>query len=142
MSTPLAQQDVDLAQVDLMDPVHHEDGPPHALFARMRREAPVRWNATPDGSGFWSLTKHAHVTQVSKDPATFSSYKAGIFLHPDQVVPLDLNRNLLLYKDPPEHTKYRLILQKAFTPHTVAKLEDAVRRRFTKIIDEVIEAGR
>ncbi len=140
MATPVAQN-TDLAQVDLMDPALHVDGPPHALFARMRREAPVRWNPTPDGSGFWSLTKHEHITQVSKDPATFSSHKAGIFLHPDQVVPLDLNRNLLLYKDPPEHTKYRVILQKAFTPHTVAKLEDAVRARFTKIIDDVIEAG-
>jgi cholest-4-en-3-one 26-monooxygenase len=141
MATPVTHEQVDLAEVDLMDPQLHTDGPPHALLARVRREAPVRWNPLPDGTGFWSLTKHEHVTQVSKDPGTFSSYKGGIFLHPDQVVPLDLNRNLLLYKDPPEHTKYRLILQKAFTPHTVAKLEDAVRARFTKIIDDVIEAG-
>lgn len=141
MATTVTQKHLDLAEVDLMDPALHADGAPHALFARMRREVPIRWNPNPDGTGFWSLTKHEHITQVSKDPATFSSYKDGIFLHPDQVVPLDLNRNLLLYKDPPEHTKYRLILQKAFTPHTVAKLEEAVRARFTKIIDEVIEAG-
>jgi cytochrome P450 len=65
----------------------------------------------------------------------------GIFLHPDQVVPLDLSRNLLLYKDPPEHTKYRAILQAAFTPHTVAKLADDVRARVTKVIAMIIEAG-
>jgi cytochrome P450 len=133
--------DVDLAQVDLTDYRWHADGPPHDLFARMRAEAPVRWNPLPDGTGFWSVTRHADVSAISRDTATFSSYKAGIFLHPDQVVPLDLTRNLLLYMDPPQHTKYRLILQKAFTPHTVAKLEDAVRARVTRTIDAVIEAG-
>ena len=132
---------VDLADVDLLDPRWFADGPPHELFARMRAEAPVRWNPLPDGNGFWSLTRHADVSTVSRNTDTFSSWRAGIFINPDQVMPLDVNRNLLLYKDPPEHTKYRLILQKAFTPHTVAKLEDAVRARITRVIDEVIEAG-
>lgn len=134
--------EVDLATVDLTDPRWHTDGPPHALFARMRAEAPVRWNPLPDGTGFWSVTRHADVSAISRDTDTFSSYKAGIFLHPDQVMPLDVNRNLLLYMDPPQHTKYRLILQKAFTPHTVAQLEDQVRARVNRVIDEVIEDGR
>lgn len=145
MNTELTSPDftsIDLTSIDLTDVKWHTDGPPHELFARMRREAPVRWNPTGPDSGFWSVTSHELVTQVSKDPATFSSHRAGVFLHPDQVVPLDLTRNLLMYKDPPEHTKYRQILQKAFTPHAVAKLEDAVRARATKIIDAVIERGR
>jgi len=132
----------ELATVDLTDARWHEDGPPHELFARMRAEAPVRWNPLPDGTGAWSLTRHADVSAVSRDTDTFSSSRAGIFLHPDQVVPLELTRNLLLYKDPPEHTKYRLILQTAFTPHTVSALEDAVRARVTRTIDAVIEQGR
>jgi cholest-4-en-3-one 26-monooxygenase len=136
-----AQARVELADVDLMDERWFADGPPHELFARMRAEAPVRWNRLADGSGFWSLTRHADISAVSRDHRTFSSHEKGIFLHPDQVVPLDLTRNLLLYKDPPEHTKYRAILQTAFTPHTVAKLEGVVRARVTKVIDSVIEAG-
>lgn len=136
-----AVDQIDLDAVDIVDPKWFEDGPPHELFARMRREAPVRWNRLSDGTGFWSLTKHEDVSAVSRDTATFSSYKAGIFLHPDLVVPLDLTRNLLLYKDPPEHTKYRLILQKAFTPHTVRKLEDQIRARVTRILDALIERG-
>ncbi|HYF27876.1 MAG TPA: cytochrome P450 [Baekduia sp.] len=136
-----APEQVDLQQVDVMDPQWFQDGPPHALFARMRAEAPVRWNPSPDGSGFWSLVKHDDISRVSRETDIFSSYEGGIFLHPDQVLPLDLNRNLLLYKDPPEHTKYRLILNKAFTPHAVARLEDAIRERFTKVLDAVIERG-
>jgi cholest-4-en-3-one 26-monooxygenase len=132
--------ELDLAQVDLMDAAWFADGPPHELFARMRAEAPVRWNRTTSG-GFWSLTRHAEVAQVSRDPQTFSSYRAGIFLHPDQVTPLDMNRSLLLYKDPPEHTKYRQILQSAFVPNTVRRLEDDVRARVARVIDAAAAKG-
>jgi cholest-4-en-3-one 26-monooxygenase len=133
---------VDLASVDLTDPSWHAHGPPHSLFARLRAEDPVHRNPLPDGTFCWSVTRHADVSAISRDPATFSSFRAGIFLQPDQVVPLALTRNLLLYKDPPEHTKHRVILQKAFTPHTVARLEDAVRARVTRAIDAVIERGK
>jgi cytochrome P450 len=142
MSTTASSEHVDLAEVDLHDLKWFGDGPPHELFARLRAEAPIHWNKLPDGTGCWAVTRHADVSAVSRDTETFSSHRAGIFLHPNQVVPLALTRNLLLYKDPPEHTKYRLILQKAFTPHTVAKMEDQVRARVTRVIDEVIEAGR
>jgi cytochrome P450 len=62
-------------------------------------------------------------------------------MHPDQVMPLEVNRNLLLYKDPPDHTKYRKILQTAFVPNTVARMEQGIRDRVTRVLDEVIEAG-
>jgi cholest-4-en-3-one 26-monooxygenase len=134
--------------VDLMEAGQFADGPPHELFKRMRDEAPVRWNRSgpltgaPHVEGFWSVTRDEDVAAISRDPATFSSYEAGIFLNPDQVNPLDVNRNLLLFKDPPDHTKYRLILQKSFVPHTVRTFEDQVRARITRVIDAVIEAGR
>ncbi len=132
---------VDLAEVDLFDLRWHQDGPPHELLARMRAEAPVRWNPLPDGGGCWTVTRHAEVAAVSRDTATFSSHAGGVFLHPDQVVPLDLARNLLLYMDPPQHTQYRLILQRAFTPHAVRVLEEPIRRRVTRVLDAVIERG-
>lgn len=139
--TPTPTDTVDLADIDIVDAKWFQDGTPHDLFARMRREAPVRWNPLPDGSGCWCVTRHADVSAVSRDTDTFSSHRAGIFLHPDQVLPLDLARNLLLYMDPPQHTKYRLILQTAFTPRTVTALEDTIRDRVTKTIDRIVEAG-
>ena len=54
--------DLDLAEVDLFDLRWHGDGPPHELFARMRREAPMRWNPLPDGSGCWTVMRHGDVT--------------------------------------------------------------------------------
>jgi cholest-4-en-3-one 26-monooxygenase len=141
MTSTAPVTDVDLDHVDLMDPEWFREGPPHELFARMRVEAPVRWNETPAHGGFWSLTRHADITAVSRDTETFSSHRGGIFLHPDQVFPLDLTRNLLLYKDPPDHTKYRLPLQSAFVPRTVTKLEEDVRARVTRVLDAVVDRG-
>jgi cytochrome P450 len=124
--------------VHLMDAELFADGPPHELFKAMRDEAPVRW----DPDGFWSVTRDADVAAVSRDFETFSNYEGGIFLNPDQVNPLDVNRNLLLFKDPPEHTKYRKILQTAFVPNSVRQLEPQVRALIVRTIDAVIAAGQ
>jgi cytochrome P450 len=128
---------MDLDDVNLLDPDLYGDGPPHELYTRMRREKPVQWNA----KGFWSVTRDADVAAVSRDFDTYSNYEGGIFLNPDQVNPLEVNRNLLLFKDPPEHTKYRQILQTAFVPNSVRKLEPQIRALITRTIDAVIEAG-
>lgn len=139
---------MDFDETDLMNSDWFADGPPHELFKQMRDGAPVRWNECgPETGGdhvpgFWSVTRDEDVAAISRDPASFSSHEGGIFLNPDQVVPLELSRNLLLYKDPPEHTKYRQILQRSFVPHTVRTFEHQVRARITGAIDAVIEAGR
>jgi cholest-4-en-3-one 26-monooxygenase len=132
---------VDLSEVDLFDLRWHRDGAPHALLARMRAEAPVRWNPLSDGGGCWTVTSHAHIAEVSRDFATYSSHEGGVMLHPDQVLSLQVTRNLLLYMDPPQHTDYRLILQKAFTPHAVRALAEPVRARVTRTIDAFVERG-
>lgn len=132
---------VDLTQVDLFDPRWHSDGPPHELLALMRAQAPVRWNPLHDGSGCWTVMTHAEVGQVSREHEIFSSHEGGVMLHPDQILPLDVTRNLLLYMDPPQHTKYRLILQRAFTPHAVRELEAPIRATVTRAIDRFIELG-
>jgi cholest-4-en-3-one 26-monooxygenase len=144
VSTELADpiDAVDLDQVDLFDPRWHQDGPPHELLARMRAQAPVRWNPLPDGSGCWTVTSHAEIAQVSRDFRSYSSHEGGVFLHPNQVLPLEITRNLLLYMDPPQHTDYRLILQTAFTPRAVQAFAQPVRERVTRTIDRFIERGR
>lgn len=130
---------LELAHIDLMDTRWYSDGPPHVVFARMRADAPVRWNPSPEG--FWSITRHADIAFVSSHPELFSSLTAGVFLHKDQAVPLEINRNNLLYMDPPRHTKYRKILHTASTARTVSALAGLVRTRVTALLDDAIEAG-
>jgi cytochrome P450 len=127
---------------DLLDPHTFSDGPPHALFDELRGNPPADSGLGPEGNRLWSVCSHAAVAAASRDTETFSSYAAGIFPHSDQVNPLDVNRQLLLFKDPPEHTKYRKILQTAFVPRSVAAIEDRVREIVTDVLDQVAADGR
>ena len=70
-ATPVPVDAVPLDQVLLSDPELWQDGPPHALFVRMRRECPVHWTSKfeqfPDEEGFWSVTRAEDVYEVSRD---------------------------------------------------------------------------
>jgi cytochrome P450 len=138
---PLDPATADLAAVDLTDLDLWADGPPHQLFARMRAETPVRWNPSADGHGFWSLTRGADISTVNQDPGTFSSAN-GIWFRPDAVGPLNYVRNLSMLKDPPEHTRYRGIVAKAFLPRTLVLVDQLIRDSVTQALDKIVEQGQ
>lgn len=116
--------------VDLGDPASFADGPPHDLFARMREKAPVLWSeASPtwsahpeDPPGYWNLTRAEHISQVSKDPATFGSWLGGITMRPCDAGSLDDIRTMMIAKDGPEHVQQRGTVNKVFTPWRVRQL--------------------
>jgi cytochrome P450 len=115
----------------LADPAFYA-GDPYPLFARLRDEAPVAWN---DDVGFWALSAYPEVLAVSKDPATYCSGK-GILL-------IDIERELpetpgaLLYFDPPEHGRYRKLVQPAFAPSRIRALEQPIRDRARSLLDGI-----
>lgn len=86
----------------------------------LRIEAPVCWHPTP---GFWALSRHEDIVSVSRDPQTFCS-GAGVLLS-DLQRPI-LPRQSIIYIDPPEHAKYRRLVQPAFTPGRLRALEARV----------------
>jgi len=131
----------DLDTVDLSDPDLFVGEPPHELFARMRAEAPVRWNQMSNGDGFWSVTKAADIAAISKDAATFSSERRGVFVNEERPMPVEVLNQIILGMDPPRHTKYRTIVQKAFTPRIIAQQEEHIRRRVTTLLDDICERG-
>jgi cytochrome P450 len=110
-------------------------GDPYPTFARLRAEAPVVWVEDP---GFWAVTRHADVMTVSRDPITYCSSR-GILL-------LDLGRELpdvpgaILYVDPPEHGRYRRLVQPAFAPSRIRAMEDAIRAQAAALLD-ALEPG-
>jgi cytochrome P450 len=139
MSTTASE--VDLERVDLMDEDLYEDGPPHELFARLRAEAPVFKTSTAEGGEFWAVTKASDITAISKNPEVFSSEKNGVFLREGMPMPLDVLNQVILGMDPPRHTKYRGIVQKAFTPRIVARQEEQIRGRISNLLDDICERG-
>ena len=55
-----------VASPDLKDPDLYVNRVPHEIFAQLRREEPVYWNAEKDGPGFWALTRQAEINLVSR----------------------------------------------------------------------------
>ncbi|HUR73357.1 MAG TPA: cytochrome P450 [Sporichthya sp.] len=143
MTAPTAAGIATELSVDLSDPAVFVDGPPHALFARMRAEAPVLRNrsSNPKIDDFWSITRAMDIEMISKHATLFSAHEKGIWMRPDASAPLDLLRNMVIFKDPPEHSRYRKLVQVAFTPRTIAHLEDSVRTQVTAILDRACGAG-
>ena len=114
-------------------------------FGRFRRERPVAWqtafdaNGKPTGEGFWSLTRHQDVRDVSRDTNRFrSGHGTGMFTESDDeayIVGGMLNR------DPPLHTKLRRIVAKIFTPRMLQELEGSMATRAREVIGSISEQG-
>jgi len=114
------------------------DGPPHALFARMRSECPVHWTREiteyPDEAGYWSVTRADDIHAVSRDWRTFSSELGGITATTD-VFPLELMQAMFIGMDPPKHDRLKMLFQAGFTPRRIAAHEPAIREIVAGVLD-------
>ncbi|HMD45645.1 MAG TPA: cytochrome P450 [Acidimicrobiales bacterium] len=117
----------------LDDPALYVDDP-HPLYARLRQEAPLAWN---EESGYWAVARHHGVMAVSTDPATFCSGR-GILV--DEIGVRYPSPPTMMHTDPPEHTRYRRLVQPGFRPSVVRDLEPDVRRQAVALLD-AIEPG-
>src|SRR6476620_691237 len=117
------------------------DGPPHQLFARLRRERPVHWTSRiseyPEEAGFWSVTTAEDVHAVSRDWETFSSDPGGITALTDAIIPLELTRAMFIGMDPPKHDRLKALFQRGFTPKRIADHEDAIREITCRVLDRL-----
>jgi nocardicin N-oxygenase len=106
----------------------------HPRYAELRREEPVSRVTMPFGGEAWLLTGYAEIKQFLADPR-FSSLQAT---DPDtaRVTPLPLRPGNLLTADPPEHTRIRRVVAKAFTMRRVERL----RSRIREVADERLDA--
>jgi cholest-4-en-3-one 26-monooxygenase len=127
---------------DLADPDTYMHGVPHALFARLRTEAPVAWQPERHGRGFWAVTRYHDVQAVLRNPAVFSSWRGGALLADPPPEFLDRLREGMLNRDPPDHTRMRGLVSRAFHPRRVSELEQRVAERARLVIDRVRGAGR
>jgi len=87
------------------------------------------------------VTSHADVSAVNKDNLTFSSARGLTLIRDMPLEDIATQQLMMLNMDPPMHTRYRLLVNKGFTPRMIGKLEERVRRLANEIIDGVIEKG-
>jgi cholest-4-en-3-one 26-monooxygenase len=136
-----ADATIGLTDIDLLNPDNFVDGVPHHFFELLRREAPVFRHPEQNGPGFWALTKYDDIVTVSMDSETFSSWRGGTNIHDLPEESLGFVRMIMLNMDPPQHTKYRRLVSKGFTPRIVQAMEPHVRAIASEIIDRVAERG-
>ncbi|MEV0209804.1 cytochrome P450 [Streptomyces sp. NPDC050788] len=118
-----------------MDPADGLLDHPYDVYRRLRESAPVHRITGPDGTPAWIVTRYDDVRAALADPrlsldkrhATAGTYK-GFSLPPA----LDAN---LLNMDPPDHTRVRRLVGRAFTPRRIQQLRTPVRETADRLLD-------
>ena len=107
----------------------------HETLARMRTDHPVA--RSEEHGGFWVVTGYEDVLRVAQDWRTFSSAHGVSVPETKMVVPA-----IPEHLDPPLHREYKRLINAFFTPAVVAEYEQPTRDLVTRLVDDVVEAGR
>lgn len=105
---------------------------PHADYATLRARCPVAH--TENYGGFYVLSKYADVSEVLHDAARFSSWPADTPPTPGHsraLIPLEV--------DPPEHRRYRMIVDPLFRPKAIAHIADSVREYARELVAAMVD---
>ena len=114
---------------------------PYPVYHQIRSEDPVYWSETWN---CWILTRYADVVAVLRDPRCFSSAgRITLFLNqlPEEaratLRPLDEHFSVqMVFQDPPDHTRLRGLVNKAFTSRVV----EAIRPQIQTTVDVLLDA--
>lgn len=122
--------------VDLSNSRSFANGFPHDFFSWLRRHEPVWWHEptqyTPHSVGFWVVSRYDDVVAVFKDAETYSSELGGTQIYDGKGMGYQLNQT-----DDPKHRRLRALVNKGFTPRMIGRLEDELRRRTRRILDDI-----
>ena len=138
------------ADFDFLDPDVNLAGLPVAELAELREAEPIHWVDVPSGcggfedKGYWIVTKHADVKEVSNRNDAFSSRQNGaIPVWPKEMKfeQIELQRNVMLNMDAPHHTRLRKIISRGFTPRAIARLEEELAQRAQNIAKSAAAEG-
>jgi cholest-4-en-3-one 26-monooxygenase len=131
---------------DFTDPDIYATRLPTEEFAEVRRVAPIWWNEQPpdvggfgDG-GFWVVSKHHDVREVSLRSDVFSSEAKTVVPHFNPAVDVKgqvkAAKLSMIMMDDPEHTRLRKIISRGFTPRAVERLRAELDERAQRIAAE------
>lgn len=116
------------------DPYDYEiDADPHPVWKRMRDEAPLYRN---DRYDFFALSRFEDVLSASLDHETFSSAH-GTVLEMMKEDGRDAS-SMMIWMDPPDHTRLRKLVSRAFSPQRIAALEADIRRIAAGYLDRFV----
>ncbi|WP_088319362.1 cytochrome P450 [Kineosporia sp. R_H_3] len=136
-TTPVAPSgaaaDTDLSDLDLF-----AQTTPWAAFDSLRRDEPVHFNPEQGGNkGFWSITRHADIVNVSRDEETFSSEVAAVNLEELDSDQLEIRKSML-ETDGARHFALRRLLQRDFSARALAPYETFLRGLTATTLDAAL----
>ncbi|HEU5194031.1 MAG TPA: cytochrome P450 [Methylomirabilota bacterium] len=118
-------------------PEFHAD--PYPFYRRLREKEPVHQSPM----GFWVLTRYEDCVAVLRDPRfgreEFQQMLTNVY--GDDSEKPHLPRSML-FRDPPDHTRLRALVSKAFTPRMVETMRDHIQEIVDRLLDRVQAAGR
>lgn len=109
---------------------------PAAAYETLRSQCPVTagMSALAEGAKSWWVSRYDDVMYVLRHPETFSSAPDAVDIGQEHsLIPLQV--------DPPEHAKYRRLLDPLFSPRKMAELEPEVRALVAGMIDDFAASG-
>ena len=127
--------------LDFSDPLIQANPYPH--YAHLRQEMPVCWNGRS-----WLISRYDDIVTLLNDPRMSSARTEQTFavLPPDVQEELTPLRTILgsrmLLSDPPQHTRLKAIVAKAFTPRMIEDRRARIEQICHGFIDEVSDNGR
>ena len=105
------------------------DTDPYDTWRRMRDEAPVYRN---DDLDFFALTRYQDVEDAHRDPATYCSSHGTVL---EMMSANRIPSGMMIFLDPPDHTRLRTLVSRAFTPRRIGSLEERIRGFCTELLD-------
>ena len=133
--------------IDLSDGRNFADGFPHEFFTWLRDKEPLYWHEpteiTPDGEGFWVVSRYADVNEIIMDPGTYSSDKGGVRTAGGTTIKDEISAgNTLNQTDDPHHRRLRSIVNEGFSVKAIAELEEELRDRTQKLLSKISSGER
>ncbi|HKG22999.1 MAG TPA: cytochrome P450, partial [Blastocatellia bacterium] len=131
-------------QVDILSPQFKAN--PFPFFTRLRAEQPVYSTTLPDKTSVWLVTRYDDVNLLLKDERfaknRYNAMTAEQVRKQPWVPPMfrPLERNMLDL-DPPDHTRLRQLVHKAFTPRLIEQMQTRVQRLADELLDAALNRG-
>ena len=112
---------------------------PFSMYADLRANDPA--HHVLEGN-YWVLSRHADVIEAARDTETFSSAQGLTFTY-DDVASVGLDQIApMVFLDPPDHTEFRRLVARGFTPRQVSSIEPEVREFVISRIEASCVSGR
>lgn len=119
---------------------------PFPFLAGLRAAQPVYRTTLPDGTPVWLLTRYGDVQALLRDERFTKNRRTALTPQQTRKLPWTppmfrpLERNMLDV-DPPDHTRLRSLVYKAFTPHLVEQMRSRVQALANELLDRVASRG-